>query len=93
MQFLLSFFADLLISAGLWSSYSPDLSPLDFHLWFYLKDKVFRNALATIDELKGKITKEVNKIDNSILKNVFFNFIKRCQACIRADGRHFQQYL
>ncbi|KAJ8874699.1 hypothetical protein PR048_025565 [Dryococelus australis] len=33
MQFLLKFFGDRLISAGLWPPRSPDLSPPDFFLW------------------------------------------------------------
>ncbi len=56
--------------------HSPDLSSLDFHFWGYLKDKMFWTAPVTIDELKARITEEINKIDGRILKNVFSNRIK-----------------
>ncbi len=81
MQFLQSFFADRLIFTDLWPIYNLDLSPLDFGLWDNLKDKVFRIVPATINELKAQITEEINKIDSRVLKNVFSNIIKLCQAC------------
>ncbi len=93
MQFLQSFFVGPLISTGLEPPNSADLSLLNFHLCGHLKDKVFGTASANIDELKARITKRINKIDSSMLKNVFSNLIKRCQACIQADERHFPQYL
>ncbi len=92
MQFLQSVFADQLISTDLQFPHSPDLSPLDFHLWDHLKDSVFRISPATIGELKARITEEINKIDGRMLENVFSNLISHCQACIQADVRHFQQY-
>ena len=31
---------------------SPDLTPMDFFLWGYLKDKAYGSKPATVDELK-----------------------------------------
>ncbi len=52
VQFLQSFFADWLIFTSLLPSHSPNLSPLDFHLWGDLKEKVFETVPATIIELQ-----------------------------------------
>lgn len=38
-----------------WPSRSCDLTPLDFFLWGYVKDKVYANAPQTIDALKDNI--------------------------------------
>ena len=42
-----------------WPAQSPDLSPLDFWLWGYLKNKVYANAVTTLDKLRQAITDEM----------------------------------
>jgi len=42
-----------------WPARSPDLSMCDFFLWGYFKDKVFRHRPHTIEDLKQKITEEI----------------------------------
>ncbi|XP_053382297.1 uncharacterized protein LOC128549521 [Mercenaria mercenaria] len=41
-----------------WPPYSPDLSPLDFHLWGYLKDNVYYPKPTSIRELKAAIRRD-----------------------------------
>ena len=38
-----------------WPLRSCDLTPLDFFLWGYVKDKVYADACQSIQELKEKI--------------------------------------
>ena len=38
-----------------WPPYSPDLTPCDYFLWNALKDIVYRNNSATLDELGQSI--------------------------------------
>ena len=45
-----------------WSPNSPDLNPLDFYLWGFLKDTMCRNNHQTITELKEAITQKINAI-------------------------------
>lgn len=45
-----------------WPARSPDLTPLDFFLWGYLKSKVYVNRPNTLQELKQKIREEINGI-------------------------------
>ena len=45
-----------------WPPRSPDLTPPDFFLWGYLKDKVYAQRPQTIDELKEIIVAECNAI-------------------------------
>uniref|UniRef100_A0AAF5DJG2 Transposable element Tc3 transposase n=1 Tax=Strongyloides stercoralis TaxID=6248 RepID=A0AAF5DJG2_STRER len=70
-----------------WAARSPDLSPLDFFLWGYLKDKVYRNKPETIEDLKENIETEIADIPRSMLKRVMNSFYKRVQQCRQREGR------
>ena len=40
-------------------NYSPDLTPLDYHLWEYLNYRVYANIPQTIDARKNNIRTEI----------------------------------
>ena len=46
-----------------WAPYSPDLNPLDFFLWGHLKDLVYRDSPANIEELKASITDHIRGVN------------------------------
>jgi hypothetical protein len=50
-----------------WPSLSPDLTPLDFFLWGYLKSKVYFNRPNNLDELRQRIRAEVEHITPEVL--------------------------
>ena len=43
-----------------WPPRSPDLTPLDFFLWGYLKSKVYQTPPENLDELELRIRREMN---------------------------------
>jgi inhibitor of nuclear factor kappa-B kinase subunit alpha len=86
-------FEDRLISCGLWPARSPDLNPCDFYLWRNLKDKVYSNNPHTLVELKQSIRETISFVEVSELKLVSNNIFKRLEACLRAEGRHFDHLL
>ncbi len=63
-----------LISLPFWSPQSPDLSPLDYFFWGYLKDPIFRSSPTTIDKLKERITQAIAKITQ---------FISECRKVVQ----------
>ena len=68
MRYLGNQFGDRVISRRYlrgreWPPRSPDLSPLDFCLWGYLKSKVYSPRPATLNELQAIIVREVAQID------------------------------
>ena len=65
-----------------WPARSPDLTLPDFFLWGFLKDRVFRRRIITIQELKKAIVDEVAAIDGDLRKRVYGNFQTRLQQCI-----------
>ena len=77
----------------IWSTQSPDLSPLDLFLWRYCICKVYVNKCATIPELKNNITRHIRVILIEICVNVTKCFKRWIQVCIDQDGSHIEQLL
>ena len=71
-----------------WPARSPDLSPCDFFLCGYLKERVYKNRPKTIRELKATIESEVRKIPQEMTKKVMESFQKRLQQCVENGGHH-----
>ena len=65
-----------------WSARSPDLTVSDFFLWGFLKDRVFRRRIMTIQELKQAIFDEFAAIDKDLRRRVYSNFQTLLQQCI-----------
>ena len=76
-----------------WAPHSPDLSPPDFFLWGYLKDRVYAGKPRTITELKEAISEEMRAITNSVCKNVMDNFVLRLKKCTELNGGHLEHML
>jgi len=90
LKHLEMYFGYRVISQGLWPARSPDLTPPDFFLWGYLKDRVFENKPLTLMHLRENIVHELSKISPQVLKHVFSSVLDRANLCISANGMHFQ---
>jgi len=71
-----------------WPARSPDLTVPDFFLWGFLKDRMFRRRIVTIQELKRAIVDEVAAIVEDLRRHVYGNFQTRLQQCIDVNGGH-----
>lgn len=76
-----------------WPPRSPDLNPLDFFLWGYLKRKVYRTRPQTLDQLKDNIISECRAVTPETLEKVLSNCLKRMLLCKENDGGHFEHLL
>lgn len=76
-----------------WPPYSPDLSPPDFYLWGYLKDRVYQEKPKDLHQLKQKIREEIESIQTKVLKGVMQNFALRLKKCLDAKGGHLENML
>ena len=77
-----------------WPQCSPDLSPLDFHLWqeweTALGDRQFTSQL----ELRAMVVRTMSALEpETAEKACTTGFIRRCLACVRAKGGHFEHRL
>ena len=76
-----------------WAPRSPDLSPLDFFLWGYLKQKVYSKPVKDLEELRKKIKNYIRLIEKDVLEKVFLNLEKRLELIQEIGGGHFEQFL
>ena len=76
-----------------WPPHSLDLSPLDFFLWGYLKDRVYKPSPKTTEELKLAIKREFRNISRETCTSVIRNFQHRLDVVIKQKGRHLEHIL
>ena len=69
-----------------WPPRSPDLTPMDFFLWGFLKQAVYENHPTTMNELKANIIRECQNIQEEVLGRVAENTVKRIQLCYNRHG-------
>lgn len=76
-----------------WPPRSPDLTPLDFFLWGYLKGRIYVSRYNSVQELKDAVYNTLNTIHHKSLLNATRSVLKRARTCIRQDGGHIEHLL
>ena len=76
-----------------WASHSPDLNPLDFFLWGYAKDNVYKCRPADCQALKKSIGEFICGIPSDMCERVIGNFEERITTCIKRNGDHMEYVL
>lgn len=77
-----------------WPPRSPDLTPLDFFVWGFLKQEVYRTEVASLQDLSSRLDEAIVKLrDELSLRATVVSVRKRARACIRCGGDQFQQRL
>lgn len=77
-----------------WPARSPDLSPLDFFLWGYLKQKIYsHNRPENLQELRVNIEELARNIPPDMLANTLENFYHRLECCLQKQGGIFEPSL
>lgn len=77
----------------LWPPRSPDLTPLDFFLWGYLKDKVYATQPTSLDDLIQRIKNACETISSYMLNSVYESIPQRFEYCINNGGKQFEHML
>jgi len=75
-----------------WPPRSPDITPLDFLLWGYVKDKVFSTPVSDITNLKARITDAFAAITEDMLKNTWREIDYRLDVLRETKGAHVGVY-
>lgn len=92
-----TFTEDRVISRGCsqpWPARSPDLNPLDYWFWGWLKAKVYHsNKPQTLQQLRQKITDICDGIVQEELEAGVSNIVQRLELVIARDGDHFENML
>lgn len=78
----------------LWPPRSPDLNPLDFFYWGCIKEKVYSKPIQNLTELRQRIAETAEEINTRrYARLVKRSFMRRCRACIRAEGKQFEHLI
>jgi len=76
----------------LWPPRSPDITPLDFSLWGYVKDKVFSAPVPDITNLKARITDVFATVTEDMLENTWRETNYRLDVLRTTKGAHVEVY-
>jgi hypothetical protein len=74
-----------------WPPRSLDLTPCDFLLWEYIKDRFFVPPLpVSVSDLKQYITTAVASVDEDMLRCVWNGFDFGIDICHMTKGSHME---
>jgi hypothetical protein len=75
-----------------WPPRSPDLTPCDFFLWGYLKDKVFSTPPQNIQDLRQKIIEQFNALREqpAVIRKAVRYMHKHTVVCVERNGGHVE---
>jgi len=54
-----------------WTLRSPDLSPLDFFLWVYIKNIVYAEKIRNIQHLQDRITSTIETVTRDMIQKTW----------------------
>lgn len=69
-----------------WPARSPDLTPMDFFFWGYVKQKVYSRHIAQVADLKEAISTAIEEIDQDLLGKVVASVPERLKKIIENEG-------
>jgi len=75
-----------------WPPNSPDLNPLDYHVWGAMLDlyQKYQPRPMNISELKVVLQSIWNDLPQDPIDRSILSFTTRLRACIKANGGHFK---
>lgn len=76
-----------------WPARSPDLNPLDFFLWGYVKHLIYQFPAENLEELANKIEEALDNITPEMLRHVRVGLINRLLICTENGGEHIEHIL
>jgi hypothetical protein len=67
-----------------WAPSSSDINPLDFFLWGYLKEQVYKPLPSNLEEVNAMIKREVKELPQRYVRKSFFLHEEEgSQSCAR----------
>jgi len=78
-----------------WPPDSPDLNPLDYHVWGVMLEryKTFQPKPNTIDEPKKVLQTIRDDLPQNSVSKAILSFVKRHRACVKTWDGHFEHVL
>uniref|UniRef100_A0A914DE75 Transposase n=1 Tax=Acrobeloides nanus TaxID=290746 RepID=A0A914DE75_9BILA len=73
-------------SYATWPHHSPDLSPINFFLWGYIKSRIHKTSIADLDELKDRIQMAFKNVTSDLLEESIEEFKTRLERVTNTNG-------
>jgi len=80
------------ISPDMWPANGPGINPVDYSVWGMLQERVYRVPIRDTDELRKRVATWA-EFQQSVVNDADNQWQKRLEACIRAEGGHFEHLL
>ena len=71
---------------------SPDITPLDFFLWGYVKDIVYRTKVRDMTDLNQRVFNAIATIDEAMLQRTWQEIEYRLYVLRAINGAHIEVY-
>ena len=75
-----------------WSPRSPDLSPLDFFLWGYIKNIVYAEKIRNVQHLQDRITSATETLTRDMIQKTWHEIEFRLDVSRTTNGAHIEMY-
>ena len=75
-----------------WPPRSPDLTPLDFFLWGYVKDRVFVPPVNDLPDLRARIRETIATVPMDMLERTWQETEYRLDIVRATNGAHVEVY-
>ena len=78
-----------------WPPRSPDMTPCDFCVWGFFKNRVYATTVTTEENLIQRIFEaaEAFRATPGIFEAMRRSFLRRCQLCVEVGGQNFEHLL
>jgi len=77
---------------GIWPPRSPDLSPLDFFLWRYIKNIVYAEKIRNIQHLQERITSDIETVTRDMIQKTWQEIEFRLDVSRATNGAYIEMY-
>lgn len=74
-----------------WPPYSPDLTPMDFFLWGWIKSQVYTTPIANMAELRRRIEQAFAELPQEMVDRAIGAYEHRLEYCLAVNGRSTEQ--
>ena len=75
-----------------WPPQNPDLSPLDFFLWGYIKNIVYAEKIRNIQHLQERITSAIETVTRDMIQKTWQEIEFRLDVSRAANGARIEMY-
>ena len=79
------------ISSDLWPS--PDLNPVDYKIWGYFQEQVYRSLIVDVTDLKQRLVEVWSMMKQRVIDEAVDERRKRLCCRVSAKGGHFEHKL